>query len=1691
MAADAGPDPGGGGRLSASDAGPFGLCAAHGGQSERAGEFSPAAAGRRRTPEGAGRGRAGVRAPVPHRLRRRLCGHSGGGGHLGERSAGGQLGGTLERADQGGLRPGGPGWHGLFHLVASGASAGGDRAQPRAAPDGRGGGPRRAHPGPDDGGGGLCPAQPQGRRSGASSGRGGVQGEPQHHRIAGLRQLQPDGQPFPHRRGQAATGRPSPAPPAGADRPDAAGVSRTGRELEPRRAVDDRLIGLGRQLLVAGLAAADIDGARDLLEVEAVGDEIDLAVFEGAGGLGRLHQAQEDRAGVGRQLLVGVDGEGGGVELALHHQAGHARLAFLTGDGDAVGDDFLNAGGVMQALLDLGGRDVLALPAVGVAQTVHEVEIAVAVLTHQVAGAEPAVALLEDVSEDLLLRGLLVGVAREVVADVAADLADGFAGLADGDGNALAVRSAQGLARLRVQRDQADVDLRLQIARHAADGARLAVKVEQGDVALGGAIELHDVLDAEALLELGPDVGAQAVAEGQPQLVGALVLVGRAVDQIATQLADIDEHGGAGRLHVGPEMGRGEAAADDHPPAVQQDRADPDQTAGRVIQRQAVVEGVLGRRGRGSGEGAHIGAGARMRDARGLGQAGGARGEDEQGRVAVGQTLAQALVGPHRRGAAHRVVDVAAVVGLVLVGQAVDPAHQVAIDEGTGLLDRAPAVLIRHHVEGVGDGQAVGQGLARQIGVDQGRGHADLGEADPGGQVFDPVVHHQGDDVGALQVPRLGPVGVAVGQGVQLAIGQATGLVLDRDIVRELVDGLLDVVTEQDVAVEGDGLDALQETVQPARELHIAPDVRCQTHGCAASSRISLSTVMDGRRRRVNRSRARIATMFRRCDAWGAFSMTLGSPCRRPNRHSRRCRRLCARLCSQRRPQVEQAGEDLDDPGASGRAAGRRGGGGHADATGHARRGGGRAVRPSGGAARRVGDHAADGASRPRDAARRRSGSGRGAGRPHGAAALSVGRAPDCADGRCSGGSGYAGGPARAHRDHAAELTEATAQTEARLAPGLFLGVDLGPGGRHAPDDIAHVVGDQKRAGANAQHPDGAAHGLALVVAEAGQDVLRRARRLAAAERHEDHLVATVRLAVPRAVLADDGPVAPLGHQGAGVEGQAQRGGVRAEGVVGRDGFGHQVRPLRLHALVHVLAVVAVGPPVEAAVLHRGEVIGHQIVADLVALVDRNPEAAARGEDAARPACRVDLQHGGAVDLFVQPILADVGVGADADVELGAIRRGDQVLGPVVVATGGQVRDLDRRGADLRLAGLIGDGDHGVGVGDEQALADQGHAERRVQPLDEGGAGVGHAVLVAVTQQGDAVGAGHSGAGLAHDAALEPAADAAAVAGLRLGRRVGLGHQHVAVGQHVQPARVVQPDREGVDRQTLRRDRGAAFGPAHGGGDLDRGDLLRPGLGQLRIGAEADAFGQGAFGAEARRSGDREGRDLRPAGAERGRQDDDDLHRLRHRHALDRDGDRRRSRHPEGLSRRPHAHRLGAAGADDRRLRDGAGHRHLQPGPVRQGAEPGLYRAHPSRPQPVGQEGRQDHDPVRRDEAPRHDRQGPEPRTGHPLPGRADGGRGRGAAPRHVGPGAPAAGSGRHHHPDHPLYRGGRGDGRPGGGHPQGRADPGREDRHPDAQARQEDPDPEPAGADDGHPGGTGRMGPEPEERGRGAGIRL
>ena len=64
---------------------------------------------------------------------------------------------------------------------------------------------------------------------------------------------------------------------------------------------------------------------------------------------------------------------------------------------------------------------------------------------------------------------------------------------------------------------------------------------------------------------------------------------------------------------------------------------------------------------------------------------------------------------------------------------------------------------------------------------------------------------------------------------------------------------------------------------------------------------------------------------------------------------------------------------------------------------------------------------------------------------------------------------------------------------------------------------------------------------------------------------------------------------------------------MRAEPIVGHECFCNEIGPLLLHALVEMLAEIAVGPAVEAAILYGREVVRGEIVAKFVALVDDRP----------------------------------------------------------------------------------------------------------------------------------------------------------------------------------------------------------------------------------------------------------------------------------------------------------------------------------------------------------------------------------------------------------------------------------------------------------------------------------------------------
>src|SRR3984893_6886707 len=179
------------------------------------------------------------------------------------------------------------------------------------------------------------------------------------------------------------------------------------------------------------------------------------------------------------------------------------------------------------------------------------------------------------------------------------------------------------------------------------------------------------------------------------------------------------------------------------------------------------------------------------------------------------------------------------------------------------------------------------------------------------------------------------------------------------------------------------------------------------------------------------------------------------------------------------------------------------------------------------------------------------------------------------------------------------------------------------------------------------------------------------------------------------------------------------------------------------------------------------------------------------------------------------------------------------------------------------------------------------------------------------------------------------------------------------------------------------------------------------------------------------------------------------------------------------------------AGIVHGRVRDGLGDRELQPRSLRQACQPGPYREGAEGLVPMGQEGQPDQDAFGRHETPRDDRQGPFARAANPLPRRANGGRRCGASARHVGDGAIAARHRRHHHPDHPLHRGGRGDGRPDRGDQQGRDHLGGGQGGAHDQARQEAANAAFAAQAGPHPGRPRRLSTGPVSRRKRVGLHL
>ena len=287
--------------------------------------------------------------------------------------------------------------------------------------------------------------------------------------------------------------------------------------------------------------------------------------------------------------------------------------------------------------------------------------------------------------------------------------------------------------------------------------------------------------------------------------------------------------------------------------------------------------------------------------------------------------------------------------------------------------------------------------------------------------------------------------------------------------------------------------------------------------------------------------------------------------------------------------------------------------------------------------------------------------------------------------------------------------------------------------------------------------PTGRPRACPRVVDETGQHVLRRPGGPAVAERHEHHLVAGARPAIPRAVLADEGAAAiARGQQRTLVEREAER-ARRARRARSRARWPRATRSGRGGCDARVDVRRRSSCTASRRSRRRAPTSGSRARGRCRARRARSPPSTARRCAAPTP-CRWDCagprrtrgpcaargstaEDRRALRLDRHPVLADVAVGADGDVELPAVGARDDVLRPVVVDA---CRPAGRRcvpgAAAMRsLARAIGKAQQGVGVGDVEVVADQRHAEGRMEPRQEHAARLGHAVAVGVAQQRDAI----------------------------------------------------------------------------------------------------------------------------------------------------------------------------------------------------------------------------------------------------------------------------------------------------------------------------------------------------------------
>ena len=135
-----------------------------------------------------------------------------------------------------------------------------------------------------------------------------------------------------------------------------------------------------------------------------------------------------------------------------------------------------------------------------------------------------------------------------------------------------------------------------------------------------------------------------------------------------------------------------------------------------------------------------------------------------------------------------------------------------------------------------------------------------------------------------------------------------------------------------------------------------------------------------------------------------------------------------------------------------------------------------------------------------------------------------------------------------------------------------------------------------------------------VVVNEADKEILIFTGRLAVLHQEAHDFVAGALRTVPRAVQRDERVAFIFGGKLIRrIEGDSERRRMRLNENVGRRDVVRQIGPLVLVARVLMIAEIVPGPAIEGALRHMRRIVGRQVVAKPVALVDGAPERARSG----------------------------------------------------------------------------------------------------------------------------------------------------------------------------------------------------------------------------------------------------------------------------------------------------------------------------------------------------------------------------------------------------------------------------------------------------------------------------------------------